>query len=98
MQICIIGQLLQHEGCYVGTRDCRDNGVGPNALAAPIRAGACARYVSYVVKVDSCTSPKPGANLSLDDVEPVKNLAQVGTMARSSILAGGRLSNSSDSA
>src|SRR5262245_56863558 len=37
VQVCVATQLLQHEVCHSGTRDCRDNGVSPNVFPAPIR-------------------------------------------------------------
>src|SRR5262245_34874073 len=46
MQICIIGQLFQHEIGQVGPRDCRDNGVSRDALTAPIGARERASYNS----------------------------------------------------
>ena len=37
VQVCVAGQLLQHEVGHIGTRDCRNNGVSPNVFPAPIR-------------------------------------------------------------
>ena len=36
-QVYMVGQLLQHEVRYIGTRDCWDKGVSLDVFAAPIR-------------------------------------------------------------
>jgi hypothetical protein len=46
VQVCVAGQLLQHEVGHIGTRDCRDNGVSPNVFPALKKEGADVRYGS----------------------------------------------------